>query len=118
MLCCFGLFLILVLYGCGSKCIAEGGLSVLAEIRDPQGKQLNSCKIELQNQDRKILEGSDSIPGKFHKVFIVAPHRANYLVNISCPGFKTYQTLAKYGESVTPLRPLRLGVITMEPAQQ
>lgn len=116
--CSIILLLILCLGGCGSKLVTKGGLSVLAEIQNTHGQQLNICEIELQNQDGKTLQGPDSIPGKFHKVFIVAPKQADYLVIISCPGFKTYQTSATYGENVTPIRPLRLGVITMESVQE
>ena len=112
--CSIVLLLILGLCGCGSRYVTKDGLSVLAEIQNTQGRQLNICEIELQNQDGKTLQGPDSIPGKFHKVFIVAPKQADYMVIISCPGFKVYQTDAIYGENVTSIRPLRLGVITME----
>lgn len=112
------MFLILGIYGCSSKLIVGEGLSVLAEIRDTQGKQLNSCTIELQNHAGEVLDGPDNIPGKFHKVFIVAPNKAGYLISISCPGFKTYQVLATFGENVTPIRPLRLGALTMESVQE
>lgn len=111
---CLGLFLILSLCGCGSKFIAGEGFSVMAELRSTQGKQLNICTIELQNQDGEILEGPDRIPGKFHKVFIVSSHKVKYLVIITCPGFKAYQISATYGGNVTLIRPLRLGVITMD----
>ncbi len=112
------LLLILGIGGCGSRFITQDGLSVLAKIQNKQGQQLNICEIELQNQDGKSLQGPDSIPGKFHKVFIVPPHQADYLVVISCQGFKAYQTSVIYGENVTSIRPLRLGVITMESVQE
>lgn len=113
-ICFLGLFLSLGIYGCSSKFIAGEGLSVLAEIRDTQGKQLNSCAIELQNKDGEILDGPDNVPGKFHKVFTIIPNNVDYLISISCPGFKTHEITATYGEDVTPIRPLRLGKITME----
>lgn len=115
--CCIVLLLILGLGGCGSSFVTKGGLSVLAEIQNTQGQQLNICEIELQNQQGKTLQGPDSIPGKFHKVFIVAPYQADYLIVISCPGFKVYQTSATYGENITPIKPMKLGVITMELVQ-
>lgn len=108
------MFLSLGIYGCSSKFIAGEGFSVMAELCSAHGKQLNTCTIELQNQDGEILEGPDGIPGKFHKIFTVSSHKTNYLVVISCPGFKNYQISATYGENVTPIRPLRLGMITME----
>lgn len=111
---CIVLLFILSLGGCGSKFVTKGGLSVLAEIQNSQGQQLNICEIELQNQDGKTLQGPDSIPGKFHKVFIVAPKQADYLIIIYCPGFKTYQTDAIFGVNFTPVTPLKLGVITMD----
>lgn len=115
--CCFVL-LILSIFGCSPNVLTGEGFSVLAEIRDAKGKQLNDCLIELQNQDGQILEGPINVPGKFHKVFIVAPNQADYLIEISCPGFKKYKMSVTYGENVTPYRPLRLGVIMMEIAQE
>ena len=116
--CCIVLLFILCLDGCGSRYVTNGGLSILAEIQNTQGQQLNICEIELQNLDGKTLQGPDSIPGKFHKVFIVAPKQADYLVIIYCPGFNTFQTSANYMSDITPFRPLRLGVISMESAQE
>ena len=116
--CCIVLLFILCIGGCGSRYVTKDGLSVLAEIQNTQGRQLNNCEIELQNIDGKTLQGPDSIPGKFHKVFIVAPKQADYLVIISCRGFKSYQTDVIYGENATSIRPLRLGVITMESLQE
>ncbi len=112
--CCLDLFLILGLCGCASKLILGDGFSVMGELRNVHGKQLNVCTIELQSQDGKIISGPDNIPGKFHKVFIVALREADYLISISCPGFKTYEITATYGEDVTHIRPLRIGKITME----
>ena len=118
MLCCLVLIIVHGLFGCSSKFIAGDTLSILAEIRDIQGQQLNNCTIQVQNQNGEILDGPDSIPGKFHKVFIVASRKANYLISISCPGFKTYQTSAIYGVNITSIRPLRLGVIIMKALQE
>lgn len=115
--CCLVL-LILSIFGCSSNILTGEEFSVLGKISDSKGKQLNDCLIELQNQDGKNLEGPINVPGKFHKVFIVAPNQAEYLIEISCPGFRKYKTSATYGENVTPYRPLRLGVIMMEIAQE
>ena len=88
---------------------------MFAEIRDIQGKQLNNCSIELQNQDGKFLDGSDNVPGKFHKVFIITSRKTEYLISILCAGFKTHVTSVTYRDDVTPIKPLKLGIITMEP---
>jgi hypothetical protein len=98
--------------------VSGEGFSVMAELRNAQDKQLNSCSIELYNHDGIILDGPHSIPGKFHKVFIVPPNKANYFVNILCPGFKNYEIMTTYGEDVSHLKPLKLGIIKMELLQE
>jgi len=109
-----GILFIFVACGCGTKFTAGEGFSVMAELYNSSGKQLNNCTIKLLNQEGKVLVGPENIPGKFHKVFVVTSNKASYLVSILCPGFKTYQTHVTYGEDVTPVTPLRLGEITME----
>ena len=114
ILSCMGFFIILRLYGCVSKFVAGEGFSVMAEIRNSYGKQLNNCIIELREKDGTILDGPDMIPGKFHKIFTVGPNKADYLINIICAGYKAYQISVAYGEVVTPNRPLILGKVTMK----
>ena len=115
LLCCFVSLLMLSVVGCGSRYVAGDWFSVIAEIENAQGKQLNICEISLQNLAGEMLHTPDSIPGKFHKVFNVSQNAADYVIKISCPGYKIYETEVTYGENVTPVRPLKIGVIVMEP---
>ena len=102
------------LYGCGSIFTAGEGFSVMGELYNSSGKQLDTCTIKLVNQEGKVLDGPVNIPGKFHKKYVVASNKANYLVSILCPGFEIYQVYVTYGEDATPIMPLRLGEVLMK----
>ncbi len=110
-----GPLIIFGLCGCGSKYIAGKGFSVMAELYDSSGKQLNNCSIKLLNHEEKVLNGPYNIPGKFHKVFVIPSNMAKYIVEIICPGYKSHQTYVTYGEDVSPITPLRLDEIMMKP---
>ena len=75
LFCYIGLLIIFGLSGCGSKYTAGEAFSVMAELYGSSGKQLNNCTIKLLNQEGKVLDGPDNIPGKFFKVFVVAPKK-------------------------------------------
>lgn len=109
-----GLFLVSVLCGCGSKYTPGEGFSVMGELYNSRGKQMNNCTIRLLNQEGNVLDGPDNIPGKFHKIFVVSSNKTNYVVDILCPGYKTHQNHVTYGEDVTPITPLKLGEVTMK----
>ena len=115
VICSFVLLLTLDLIGCGSQYVVGDWFSVIGEIEDNQGQQLNTCEISLQNRAGKMLQAPSRIPGKFHKAFVVPDKKLDYIVSISCPRYKVYQTRITYGENVTPVQPLKLGVIVMEP---
>lgn len=114
LLFCFVLLSASSVIGCGSRYVAGDWFSVIAEIENTQGEQLNICEISLQSLAGEMIHAPDDIPGKFHKIFNVSYNVADYVIKIYCPGYKIYKTEVVYGENVTPVNPLEIGIIVME----
>ena len=107
---------IINLPGCASDYVVGDWFSVIAELENEQGKQLNHCEIALQNSRGKTIVAASSIPGKFHKIFKVPHNIMCYEVIIYCSGYKPYKNTVLYRVDVSPVLPLKIGIVTMEKA--
>lgn len=103
------------LFGCGPHFAFDHWFSVIGEIKNELGKQVNSCAITLLDHEEKTIEAADSIPGKFHKIFHVRPEASEYIILIYCPDYKPIRRSVTYTQTVTPVRPLNMGVVIVEP---
>ncbi|MEN6489012.1 MAG: hypothetical protein ABFD66_09045 [Smithella sp.] len=111
-------FLIVIILLASSSCWrlgpADGWFNVYGMIRSDEGVPLNTCSIELLDQNNKPFFGQVRATGALlNTQFTVAPYEADYWLIISCPGYEPQRVLVRYGEETSFSKPLDLKEIVM-----
>lgn len=99
-------------------CIAacDGGFHTIGTIYAQDRTTLSKCTIGLKSPS-EVLTCCDTAltPPKFDVHFTVAPSSNSYKVVLACAGFRPEERAFKYGEDVSPSKPLDLGVVILRP---
>ena len=107
--------ILLALSSCWRFVPADGGFKVYSTIRSNEGDPLNTCSVELLNQNNKPFFGQVRATGAvLDTQFTVAPYKADYWLVISCPGYEAQRLLVRYGEDTSPSKPLKIEEIVMK----
>jgi hypothetical protein len=94
---------------------ADGGFRVYGIIRSDQGELLDTCSLQLLDQNNKPFFGQvRASSALLDTQFTVAPYKADYWLVISCPGYELKKVLVRYGDDTTPSKPLDLKEIVMK----